>query len=121
MGLDMYLSRKARADETEDVGLMYWRKANHIHRYFTEGVEEDNCTQIKVTEEDLVGLIDKCMDVLDRRESAKELLPTQSGFFFGNVEYNEYYFSDIRDTLEGLSNVLKVIEPNDELYYYAWY
>jgi len=117
----MYLNRKKRADENEDVTLMYWRKANQIHRYFAEGVEEDNCVPIEVTQNDIVDLIDKCMDILDRRDTAKELLPTGAGFFFGNVEYNDYYFSDIRDTLEGLSNVLKVIEPNDELYYYAWY
>ena len=133
MGLDMYLYRKKRKSDyatnedyknANDVQLAYWRKANHIHQWFTQGVEEDNCTHIPVAEKKILKLIDICMDVLqdkDDRAVAEELLPTQSGFFWGNTGYNEWYYQDVRDTIEILAEALDDIEPNDELYYYAWY
>ena len=37
---------------------------------------------------------------------ARELLPTQSGFFFGSTEYNEFYKQDLEDTVEQLRRVL---------------
>jgi hypothetical protein len=130
MGLDMYLYRKKRRSDyatnedykqADDVQLMYWRKANQIHSWFTQGAEEDNCTPIPVTEKEILKLIDLCIDVLAKKDDAKELLPTVSGFFWGDTEYNEYYYQDISDTLQGLSEALDDIQPNDKLYYYAWY
>ena len=35
-----------------------------------------------------------------------DLLPTIQGFFFGSTEYDEYYYSDIDETIEILENVL---------------
>ena len=62
------------------------------------------------------------MDVLaGKKEVAKELLPTAGGFFWGDTEYGEWYYQDIRDTITGLSEALDDIKTNDELYYYAWY
>jgi hypothetical protein len=130
MGLDMYLYRKKRRSDyatnedykqADDVQLMYWRKANQIHSWFTQGAEEDNCTPIPVTEKEILKLIDLCIDVLAEKDDAEELLPTVSGFFWGDTEYNEYYYQDISDTLQGLSEALDDIQPNDKLYYYAWY
>lgn len=37
---------------------------------------------------------------------AKELLPTQSGFFFGGTEYDENYMYDIDITIEQLTKIL---------------
>ena len=53
---------------------------------------------------------------------AKQLLPTQSGFFFGSTEYTEYYKEDLEDTIRQLEQVLKETDfGNEELYYYASY
>ena len=38
---------------------------------------------------------------------AKELLPTQEGFFFGSTDYDEYYYSDLQDTKQILEEALK--------------
>ena len=52
----------------------------------------------------------------------EELLPTQSGFFFGSTSYDEYYVDDINLTIENLENVLKIVDWNTEfVYYYASY
>lgn len=48
----------------------------------------------------------------------KELLPTQTGFFFGNQSYNEYYAEDIDDTIEQLEKVLKEVDWETEFVYY---
>jgi hypothetical protein len=59
-----------------------------------------------------VGILEElrntCKTVLEDRTKAVELLPTQSGFFFGSTEYDEYYFDDLKDTI-------KIIEPAIEL------
>jgi hypothetical protein len=39
---------------------------------------------------------------------ASELLPTASGFFFGNNDYNEYYYQDLLDTKEIIENALNL-------------
>jgi len=52
----------------------------------------------------------------------KKLLPTQEGFFFGNLGYNEYYAEDIDLTIENLENVLSNVNWKEEfVYYYASY
>lgn len=53
---------------------------------------------------------------------AKELLPTQSGFFFGGTEYDEWYKMDLEETIKKLEKVLEETDfENEELYYYASY
>ncbi|WP_144061189.1 hypothetical protein [Hyphomicrobium denitrificans] len=43
--------------------------------------------------------------------TAKRLLPTQAGFFFGSTDYDEYYFDDVADTVRQLEAVLA--EPDE--------
>ena len=35
-----------------------------------------------------------------------ELLPTTSGFFFGDTNYSEYYFDDLKYTVEQIDKLL---------------
>jgi hypothetical protein len=44
------------------------------------------------------------------------LLPSTSGFFFGNTEYDEWYYNDIQNTIEILE---KALEDKDGEYYYS--
>lgn len=37
--------------------------------------------------------------------TARKLLPTQEGFFFGGTDYNEWYLDDIKSTIEMLEPV----------------
>jgi hypothetical protein len=130
MGLDMYLNArqftaKAYAKPelynklvqeapfaldfaTLEVQVAYWRKANQIHKWFVDHVQNgvDNCEEYYVSRDQLQLLLDTCKIVLIDREEASQLLPVQEGFFFGSYEYNEYYFSDIKDTIEQLEKVL---------------
>jgi len=124
MGLDMYLQRKPRKDEDVDVvDLGYWRKANAIHAYFTRDLEgDDNMRKIPVKRKDLVDLKERCIKVLaGGSDTAKELLPTASGFFWGYTDYDEWYRTDIKYTLDVVCEVLDDWKRTDRVYYYAWY
>lgn len=151
MGLDMYLTKKASvknwyhndADERYsvkitkggvdithlfgDIGkieseVCYWRKANWIHKWFVENVQDgkDDCEAYYVSYSNLVDLLSIIDQVLENPSEAHSLLPTQEGFFFGLVDYNEDYFSSLRQTQAMLEWEIKLYETSDlsfEFYY----
>ena len=41
---------------------------------------------------------------------AEELLPTESGFFFGSTDYDEYYVEDLKNTIKELEPELKEVK-----------
>lgn len=49
---------------------------------------------------------------------AQELLPTESGFFFGGTDYDEYYISDLNDTIKVLEEELKTEDKSYSSYEY---
>lgn len=52
---------------------------------------------------------------------AEELLPTQSGFFFGGLEYDTWYLRDVRYAIELFEDVLKVLEKDKKGLYSVYY
>lgn len=56
--------------------------------------------------------------IVTNKEVCEQTLPSQSGFFFGGTEYDEYYIEDIRYTLD-LCN--KLIEETDFERYALYY
>jgi hypothetical protein len=149
MGLDMYLSRKTYVKQwshqkpeeqfeititkggkpydgidisnvtniEEEVG--YWRKANQIHRWFVENIQNgvDNCGEYSVSKGELEELRNICTEVLNDHSKAEELLPSASGFFFGNTDYDEYYYNDVEHTIEILDKILSESDGNQDIYY----
>lgn len=149
MGLDQYLSGriylsefdKEQKEMKKKVGkhfpdikfevesikfkVFQWRKANAIHKWFVDNVQEgnDDCRSYYVDLEQLQELLDiinkvlgkdlnnkeKIVDVLcsGLKERAQEFLPSSSGFFFGDTEYDEYYINDLRETKEMLEDIFK--------------
>lgn len=96
----------------------YWRKANAIHRWFVENTQGgvDECRESYVADEQLAELLDLCRRVSANHALAEELLPTQSGFFFGSTEYDEYYFQDIERTI----GILDGLPDGDYYYQSSW-
>jgi len=96
----------------------YWRKANAIHQWFVENVQdgEDECERTYVTREQLKELRAVCKAVLDDNTIAQEKLPTTKGFFFGSVDYDEWYFEDLRHTIEVVDYALSL--PKEVVLYY---
>jgi hypothetical protein len=108
-----------------EVTLAYWRKANHIHKWFVDHVQDgiDECQKSYVPREKLTELRDLCKTLLDlhgrdaeaAQSVAMEKLPPQSGFFFGNAEVDEWYWQNVSHTIEQLDKALGTEE--DSFYY----
>jgi len=141
MGLDMYLTARKHvnrwnAEDPEQKGLSevpvsgaqgmpvsgieygaaYWRKANAIHKWFVENVQNgvDDCNDYEVSAEQLAELLGLCRLVLHDKSIASRTLPTADGFFFGDTEYGEGYIADLEYTIEALDKLLSA--PRD----YKW-
>lgn len=52
-------------------------------------------------------------------EVAEELLPTQGGFFFGSIEYDQYYMDDINETIDILTKVLETTDFDTQMIAYC--
>lgn len=111
MGLDMYLYGVLSKYNLHDynignirtfVEIGYWRKSNQIHKWFVDNIQGgvDNCATYYCDKEQLIKLKILCQQVLDDPKQAEELLPVKEGFFFGSEEYDEWYFSDLQETIE---------------------
>lgn len=126
MGLDMCLEKRKTNSNEEPIELVYWRKVNAVHKFFTKDYKRDNTTVIPVTKEKLEDLVNRCTEVLIKRteECSKELLPTTLGFFFGSISYDEEYYKGIEETKENIIRVLENEYPlaeNEVIEYFAWY
>jgi len=95
----------------------YWRKANQIHQWFVENVQDgiDNCGEYYVSAEKLRELLALCKSIQNQPAVAEEVLPTASGFFFGGTEYDEWYYKDIENTIQILNEALA--DTNGDYYY----
>lgn len=78
----------------DDLGC--WRKANHIHFWFVENVQdnEDDCGYYEVTKEKLIELRDLCKKVLKK-------VKLVDGHVLHHITYNEN-FEEIRHMEPGL-------------------
>jgi hypothetical protein len=145
MGLDMYLNARqftskeyfrpelynklvqeapfALDHATLEINVAYWRKANHIHKWFVDHVQKgvDDCREYSVSRDQLQLLVDTCKLVLMQKEEAANLLPVQEGFFFGSYEYDEWYFENTKDTIDQLDKILtEYPEQWDFIYSSSW-
>ena len=86
--------------------IAYWRKVNSIHQWFVDNCArgEDDCRPVYVPRERLEQLRDTVREALAERNP--DLLPPQSGFFFGSTEIDDYYWQDLEFTLETLDKIL---------------
>jgi hypothetical protein len=87
----------------------YWRKANAIHNWFiTNHSDIDDCKPIELNKQDLYDLRELCIKVLDvhTTDYAEEMLPPASGFFFGSTEIDEWYWQNIKETIDLLNKAI---------------
>ena len=149
MGLDMYLYAKRYlcrypegnpdvqiAEEIADIAAVpkgfevkevkveagYWRKANAIHKWFVDKIQDgnDDCGYYYVHRERLVELRNTCQRILDFKHLAEGQLPTQPGFFFGSTEYDEEYYNDLAYTVQALDKAMTLTAEWDFEYHSSW-
>lgn len=112
------LSTKANIDQIRlDAG--YWRKANAIHKWFVDNVQEgeDNCATYYVPLSKLKELREICIEILANKDKAKDLLPTSEGFFFGTYEYDEWYFDSLQETIEIVDKCIELVSIDSNIYF----
>jgi len=112
-GVELPIQFNRIAEISERVG--YWRKANQIHNWFVQNVQDgvDNCGDYEVEYEHLTRLLNDCKEVLKDPEKASKKIPTRSGCFFGNTEYNEWYLDQLKATVEIITPLLKEAKEYD--------
>tara|TARA_R100001443_G_C3354788_1_gene177684 strand:+ start:343 stop:816 length:474 start_codon:yes stop_codon:yes gene_type:complete len=100
----------------------YWRKANHIHRWFVHNIQrgQDDKKEYIVPKESLEELAETCKAAIrayndNDHEKVNYLLPPGEGFYFGSTEIDQWYLKDTKYTLE-ICN--KLLETNDDADYY---
>lgn len=102
----------------------YWRKANQIHNWFVNNVQEgnDNCGEYYVSVEQLEQLVSFCKEVLANREDkalAEDLLPPSSGFFFGSEELDTWYYQDLEYTADRLTQLIDLAKADKDVESYV--
>ena len=105
MGLDMFLHKRTYVFHYE------WDTKPKI---------QIDYPGIKSERVDLKNLADTVDQVLADHSLASELLPTQGGFFFGDIDYGEYYFEDLELTKKICKTALADAEGGDFYYEASW-
>lgn len=124
---------------TEKLG--YFRKVNFLMSFFNY---DENCEYKEITREQLQALRDVCAEISKMKPShyeitqyicggteevkvysnadqkrCAELLPTQSGCFFGNTDYNQRYFNDVKDVFIWVYGVLSDLADDEVVLMYC--
>lgn len=104
-----------------EVEFGYWRKANAIHNWFVNNVQEgnDNCQESYISRETIENFLETVRKVLKDTSLAMVLLPPQKGFFFGSDEIDEWYWRDLEYTESLLVKALDPAMKNWDFYYQA--
>jgi len=117
-GVDTLVDTESIYGVDVSVNVAYWRKANQIHKWFVDNVQggEDNCGEYYVSRDKLKELLTTCRQALFKKDPS-ELMPS-AGFFFGSYDIDEYYWSDIKDTIKQIAPLVENDEYKDLSYYY---
>lgn len=109
---------------TISAGVIYWRKANAIHNWFVENVQEgvDDCKEYYVSGKQLKELQETCAEALvafnnGNFDEVKAILPPAAGFFFGGTEVDEYYKEDLEKTILEIDKLEPLIEAGESFNY----
>lgn len=98
------------------------RKENHIQHYIeTEVGDVENCGYLPLEKEQVERLVDRLRRVSEDHSLAAQLLPTQSGFFFGGTDYDEWYFGDVERELKEFTELLADWDDGLVYAYWAWW
>ena len=123
MGLDhkFYITNEITSKVDLEITM---RKLNVIQGYFEEKYDIENLDTIDISINDIDSLHKNAKKILQNKdlELAKTLLPIQQGFFYGNYEYNEYYWEDVQEVFQITKDILNFYDENKHfIQYWCWY
>jgi hypothetical protein len=102
--------------------IMYWRKFNALHNWIITNcaLGVDECQLIDVSKDELIELYNILKEINVNRDKAEELLPTASGFFFGGTDYDDYYFDEVKRTIEELRPYIQDMHEKGSNSYFVY-
>ncbi len=103
----------------------YFRKVNCVYAYFAPKLQDEVCFVTRADIEVLIGRCEEILKGLDLRkeipmekiELAERLLPTQDGFFFGSIEYDKWYFRDLKNVRSQMKKLLRGFNEDTDVIY----
>lgn len=116
MGLDIKISHGKNS--------YYFRKYNWLYAWVRRKLnvpELENCGHYPLTRSMVNDLIDDIEKVLSDHSLAEKVLPTEDGFFFGSTEYDDWYFEDLRDAKDQLTQLLTNMSDGEPADFWSWY
>ena len=130
MGLDVYVLRKDRVPDPElakfeldslDHEVAYFRKFNAFLNWVNTHVKNvESCEEILLTQEHLETLKATLQNLT--RKNCHQLLPTRSGFVFGSMEYDDYYWQAVNELRSLLGTLLTETNfESEHIFFYAWW
>lgn len=146
MGLDIYFNKIKK--QSDEIG--YFRKVNFLVSFVEDllGREIINCEEVPFDKQMAEELVRSCKEVLSAKADiknycehqhipdneignytpemiAEELLPTRPGFFFGNTDYDEWYYHDVEEVLNWCESTLlpefNDLDVDEQIYFSIWY
>lgn len=100
---------------------LYFRKLNFIYAFFSPYLVNETCIVDKIC---IGQLKNACEDVLANEfdeDYAREVLPTQGGFFFGSTEYDSGYYEDVKYCLKEITKLYNSMDDSDfVLLIFSW-
>jgi hypothetical protein len=127
LGLFNVTENDAHKSITVKITVGYWRKANAIHNWFVQNVQDgrDECQHSYVTVEKLLELKSDCEDAIAAynsgdKETAENLIPPTNGFFFGSTEVDDYYMDDLVETVKIINTCLEKFKGFGFYYQSSW-
>ena len=108
-----------------DVCDAYFTKVNFLYKYFEDRGKMIDQWFAFVDKDDVDVLIDRCQRVIAAKDNLEkigpELLPTQSGFFFGSTDYDKWYLDDVKDCLKKMKTYRKFFKDGITCYaIFSW-
>lgn len=111
------------------VQIAQFRKFNALHGYIKKRVGEiENLQEVPIN--DLIDeMYEDCKLILATKDSkdgnadAIQRMPPTEGFFFGSTEVDRWYYNDMKELHDLLSDLIKISEMNDStaFSYRAWW
>lgn len=115
MGLDITISTSR---DTKD-----FRKVNFLIPWVerTLGIEVENTESYELSKSNLESLLSDVSAVLADISEAPKLLPTRTGFFFGDTEYDERYRQDLNQIKTDIGDLVLKMNDGDTATFWAWW
>jgi len=126
VGLDLYIYTQSKpgaklGEQLPREEVAYFRKFNALLKWVDTHVKKvENLKDVILGKDDLQNLLNT-LDALNEKNS-HELFPTAQGFFFGSLEYDEWYWQDVGELKTIIQKLLEEVDfERMVVYFHVWW